>query len=129
MTKFQRVTSGTEWEDKVGYSRGVRAGNGIEIAGTTAVDDEGRIVGENDAYQQTRFIIEKAKKAIEALGGSLESVTRTRIFVTDISRWEAVGKAHGEFFSKIKPAVTMVEVARLIRSDMLVEIEFSAVAK
>lgn len=127
--KTLRVSSGTVWEDIVGYSRGIRVGNTIEIAGTTAVDEAGNLVGDGDPYEQTRFIINKAKTAIEKLGGRLEHVTRTRIFVTDINRWDPVGKAHGEFFSAIKPAVTMVEVSALIDPAMMVEIEFTAVVR
>ena len=123
------ISSGTPWESKVGYSRGVRAGDMIEIAGTTAVDEEGNCFGVDDPYEQTRYIIMKAKDAIEKLGGLLENVTRTRIYVTDIDHWEMVGKAHGEFFSEIRPAVTMVEVSRLILPEILVEIEFSAVVQ
>lgn len=123
----QRVGSGTPWEDQVGYSRGVRTGNAIEIAGTTAVDDTGEIIGRNDPAAQTRFIILKAEKALVALGGKLEDVVRTRIYVTDISQWKQVGQAHGEFFRAIKPASTMVEVSNLIQPGILVEIEFSAV--
>lgn len=122
-----KLSSGTEWEDKVGYSRGIRAGRIIEIAGTTAVDEAGQVVGTGDPYAQTRYIIRKALAAIEKLGGGAENITRTRIFVTDISKWEDIGRAHGEFFSEIRPAVTMVEVSGLIRPELLVEIEFSAV--
>ncbi len=124
--EVRRVSSGTVWEDHVGYSRGIRRGQVIEIAGTTAVDAAGRVVGVDDPYAQTIFIIQKARSAIEELGGSLEQVIRTRIYVTDITRWEAVGRAHGEFFGKIKPAVTMVEVSSLVQPGMLVEIEFTA---
>lgn len=111
----------------MGYSRGIRAGRIIEIAGTTAVDEAGQVVGTGDPYAQTRYIIRKALAAIEKLGGGAENITRTRIFVTDISKWEDIGRAHGEFFSEIRPAVTMVEVSGLIRPELLVEIEFSAV--
>jgi enamine deaminase RidA (YjgF/YER057c/UK114 family) len=123
---YERYSSGTEWEDRVGYSRGVRVGNLIEIAGTTAVDAHGEVVGKDDPARQTTFIIEKAVDAIGKLGGTIHDVVRTRIYVTDISAWEAIGKAHGEFFSKVKPAVTMVEVSRLIQPELLVEIEFTA---
>ena len=122
----KRVSSGTVWEDHVGYSRGIRMGNVIEIAGTTAVDAAGNIVGVDDPYAQTVYIIQKARSAIEELGGKLDRVVRTRIFVTDISRWEAVGRAHGEFFGSIKPAVTMVEVSALVQPGMLVVMEFTA---
>lgn len=124
-----KYSSGSEWEGKVGYSRGVRAGNVIEIAGTTAVDDQGNVVGIGDPYAQTKFIIEKARNAIIQLGGALEDVVRTRMYVTDISRWKEVGAAHGEFFRTIKPVSTMVEVSRLIAPEILVEIEFSAVLR
>jgi enamine deaminase RidA (YjgF/YER057c/UK114 family) len=125
--EIKKTGSGTPWESQVGYSRGVRIGNTIEIAGTTAVDGEGNAVGKNDPYAQTVFIIRKAREAIQKLGGRLDQVTRTRIFVTDISKWEDVGKAHGEYFREIKPASTMVEVSRLVHPDLLVEVEFTAV--
>ena len=112
----------------MGYSRGSRMGNIIEIAGTTSVDAAGRIVGDDDPYAQTRYIIQKARSAIEELGGSLDNVIRTRIYVTDITRWEPVGRAHGEFFGSIKPAVTMVEVSGLVQPGMLVEMEFTVIA-
>lgn len=125
--KIKKTGSGTPWESQVGYSRGVRVGNTIEIAGTTAVDQEGNTVGKNDPYAQTVFIIRKAQDAIQKLGGRLDQVIRTRIFVTDISKWEEIGKAHGEYFREIKPASTMVEVSRLVHPDLLVEMEFTAV--
>lgn len=124
---IKKVSSGTKWEDLVGYSRGVRVGNQIEIAGTTAVDEAGRIYGQEDPAAQTRYIIRKAKKAIVELGGELEHVIRTRIYVTNIAHWEAIGTAHGEFFGAIKPATTMVEVSNLIQPGILVEIEFTAI--
>lgn len=125
---IEKTGSGTKWEEMVGYSRGVRIGDVIEIAGTTAVDESGNVIGKGDPAAQTRYIIGKAINAIEKLGGKSEQVIRTRIYVTDISQWEAIGKAHGEFFGSIKPATTMVEVSKLIQPDILVEIEFSAVA-
>jgi enamine deaminase RidA (YjgF/YER057c/UK114 family) len=121
-----RITDGTRWEEIVGYCRAVRTGNMIEVAGTVAVDESGNPVGLGDPYAQTRFIIQKAEKAIASLGGGLQDVVRTRIFTTDISSWQEIGKAHGEFFSQIKPASTMVEVSRLIFPEYLVEIEFTA---
>lgn len=124
---IQKTGSGAKWEDLVGYSRGVRMGNVIEIAGTTAINEHGIVIGRNDPAEQTRFIIRKAIQAIEKLGGKTEHVIRTRMYVMDISQWEAIGKAHGEFFAKIKPAATMVEVSRLVQDDLLVEIEFSAI--
>ena len=128
MNKRKNISSGAKWEDIVGYSRAVRIGNIIEVAGTTSVDGE-KIIGEGNAYEQTICILNKIKKAIEEAGGKLEDVIRTRIFVTDISKWEEIGKAHGEFFSKIKPVTTMVEVKALIDDRMLVEIEASAILK
>jgi enamine deaminase RidA (YjgF/YER057c/UK114 family) len=111
----------------VGYSRIVKAGNMIYITGTTSVDDEGIIVGVNDAYKQTHFIFEKIEKYLETAGAKLEDVVRNRIYVTDISRWEEIAKAHVEFFGEIKPCCTMVEVKGLIDKDMLVEVETDAV--
>ncbi len=124
--KKQLITSGAKWEDIVGYSRAVRIGNQIEVAGTTAVDGD-EIAGKGDAYLQTRFIIQKIEKALSEAGAELKDVIRTRMYVTDISRWEEVGRAHGEFFRTVKPASTMVEVKGLVHPDMLVEIEVSAV--
>lgn len=124
---FRKIGTGSHWENEVGYSRAVKAGNIIEISGTTAVDENGTIIGTNDPAEQTRFIILKAEKVLKQLGSSLDQVVRTRIFTTDISRWEEIGKVHGEFFGEIKPAATMVEVSKLIEPGLLVEIEFSAV--
>ena len=120
------IGSGAPWEDIVGYSRAVRTGPLIEISGTTAVDEHGNVIGEGDAYAQTQFIISKAEKALVQAGASLQNVVRTRMFVTDISQWEAIGRAHGEYFKHIKPAATMVEVKALIDPKLLVEIEFTA---
>lgn len=120
-------TSGAKWEDIVGYSRAVKVGNIIEIAGTVSVDENNNVVGVGDAYLQTQFILNKIKKVLEAAGSVIHDVVRTRIFVTDIAKWEDVGRAHGEFFREIKPVTTMVEVKSLIHRDMLVEIEASAV--
>ncbi len=122
----ENISSGAKWEDIVGYSRAVRVGNIIEVAGTTAVKN-GQTVAPGDAYAQTVFILEIIKKALEETGASLEDVVRTRMFVTDITKWEAIGKAHGAFFKNIKPATTMVEVSKLIEKNMLVEIEATAI--
>ena len=122
----KNISSGAKWEDIVGYSRAVRVGNIIEVAGTTAVEN-GQTVAPGDAYVQTVFILEIIKKALEEAGASLEDVVRTRMFVTDITKWEAIGKAHGAFFKNIKPATTMVEVSKLIEKNMLVEIEATAI--
>jgi len=120
------VSSGTHWETAVGYSRALKIGNLIEVAGTTAVEDN-EVVGVNDAYAQTVFIIKKIQKALQELDADLKDIIRTRIYVSDISKWEEIGKAHGQFFRDIKPASTMVEVSSLVNPNMLVEIEASAV--
>jgi enamine deaminase RidA (YjgF/YER057c/UK114 family) len=126
MSTRTNYASGAKWEDIVGYSRAVKVGNIIEVSGTTAVEDR-HVVGKGDAYAQTRFILEKIEKVLKDAGATMENVVRTRLFVTDISRWEEVGRAHGEFFRHIKPASTMVEVSALIEPEILVEIEVTAV--
>lgn len=126
MQERQRYSSGTKWEPIVGYSRAVRVGNRIYVTGTTATDENGNVVGKGDAYAQTVQTIKNIEKALKALGAELENVVRTRMFVTDISLWEEIGRAHGEFFCEIMPATTMVEVSKLIDPDMLVEIEADA---
>ena len=127
MAVFQRIGSGSPWEPVVGYSRAVRAGRTVYVAGTTATDPEGRVTAPKDAYAQTVQALRNIEAALARLGGRREHVVRTRIYVTDISRWEEVGRAHGEFFRDVRPAATMVEVSRLIHPDMLVEIEVDAV--
>jgi len=122
----KKIGSGAIWEDIVGYSRAVRIGNIIEVSGTTAVDDNGTIVGRKDAYIQTNYILHKIENAIIQLGGRRSDIIRTRIFTTNIKLWNEIGKAHGEFFKKIKPASTMLEVSALINAEMLVEIEVTA---
>lgn len=119
-------SSGAKWENIVGYSRAVQVGNHIEVAGTVATDDNG-IVAKGDSYGQTKFIIEKIKGVLEKAGFSLDNVVRTRMFVTDISRWEDYGRAHGEFFKDIKPVTSMIEVKGLIDPDYLIEIEVTAI--
>ncbi|GAA4278760.1 RidA family protein [Aquimarina mytili] len=119
MKEIKKISSGAPWEDIVGYSRAIKVGNTIEIAGTTA---EGK-----DEYEQTVAIIKIAEKALKELGADLSNVIRTRMYCTNISNWEKIGKAHGEFFREIKPTATMVEVSKLISPNILVEIEFSAI--
>jgi enamine deaminase RidA (YjgF/YER057c/UK114 family) len=126
MRDRERISTGQKWEAIVGYSRAVRVGDRIYVTGTTATDDEGNIVGVGDAYAQTVQTIRNIERALQRLGLTLEHVVRTRMFVTDISRWEEYGRAHGEFFSRIMPATTMVEVSRLIDERMLIEIEADA---
>jgi len=125
-TTRNNYASGAHWEDLVGYSRAVKVGNLIEVAGTTAVQG-GTLVGKGDVYLQTKTILQKIEKVLHQAGASLENVIRTRIYVTDIRRWEEVGRAHGEFFGQIKPASSMVEVRALIDPEMLVEVEVTAV--
>ena len=127
MTKRLNISSGVKWEDIIGYSRAVKIGNLIEVSGTTAVDENGDLVGLNDAYQQTKFAIAKIEKALKSAGATLNDVVRTRMYTTDMSRWEEIGNAHGEYFRDIKPAATMVEVKSLIHPDMLIEIEATAI--
>ncbi len=126
MQKREKYLSGAKWEKIVGYSRAVKTGSRIYVTGTTATDENSNIVGVGDAYAQTVQVIKNIEKALQALGATLENVVRTRMFVTDISRWEEYGRAHGEFFARIMPATTMVEVSRLIDSEMLIEIEADA---
>ncbi len=126
MQRRINIESGTPWEDKVGYCRAVRIGNIIEISGTTSVDGDS-LIGKDDLYSQTKFIILKIEKALQNAGAELTDVVRTRMYVTDISKWEEAAKAHAEFFGTIKPVTTLVEVSSLIDPDLLIEIEASAV--
>ena len=120
-------SSGAKWEDIVGYSRAVKVGNVIEVTGTVAVDENSQLVGGSDAYEQTKFILQKIESVLKKAGASLNDVVRTRMFVTDISRWEEYGKAHGEFFKEIKPCTTLIEISKLISPDYLIEIEATAI--
>jgi len=120
------ISSGTPWEPVAGYSRAVRIGPFVHVAGTTATDDGGDVVGEGDAYAQTAQALRNVATALERVGATMEDVVRTRIFVTDISRWQDVGRAHGERFGHVRPAATMVQVSALIDPRMLVEIEADA---
>jgi enamine deaminase RidA (YjgF/YER057c/UK114 family) len=126
MTERKRISTGAKWESIVGYSRAVQVQNHIFVSGTTATDERGEIVGEGDPYAQTVQALKNIECALAEFGASLAHVVRTRMFVTDIRRWEEYGRAHGEFFQGNCPCTTMVEVARLIDPKMLVEIEADA---
>jgi enamine deaminase RidA (YjgF/YER057c/UK114 family) len=127
MSSRTNYASGSKWEDVVGYSRMVKMGNIIEVTGTVAANENGEVVGLNNAFEQTKFIIQKIETNLARAGASLKDVIRTRMFVTDISRWEEYGKAHGEAFGTIKPCTSMIGVAALIEPGYLIEIEATAI--
>jgi enamine deaminase RidA (YjgF/YER057c/UK114 family) len=127
MEKRQNFSSGAKWESIVGYSRAVRVGNIIEVTGTVALDENNEVVGAGNAYAQTVFILQKIEKVLQQAGGTMKDVVRTRMFVTDISRWEEYGKAHGEVFKDIRPCTSMIEVKGLIAPEYLIEVEATAI--
>ena len=126
MKNRTNISSSAIWEDQIGYSRAVKIGNMVEVSGTSAIDRD-KIIAPGDPYQQTKFIIRKIERALNEAGGSLDNIIRTRIYVTNINDWSAIGKAHGEFFREIKPATTMIGVKSLIDPNFVVEIEATAI--
>ena len=124
----QKVSSGSHWEDIVGYSRAIKAGNIIEVAGTTAIDGE-MVIGEGNVYEQAIFIFSKIEKALQQLGSGLQDIVRTRMYVTNIDEWESIGRAHAKVFKHIKPVSTLIEVKRLIDPRLLIEIEITAIVE
>ena len=126
MSDRKNISSGAPWEAIVGYSRAVRVGNHVWVAGTTAIDENGDVVGVGDAAAQTRYVLQKIGRALKEAGVTFADVVRTRTFVTDIAQWEEIGRVHGEFFGEVRPAATMVEVSKLIDPMHLVEIEVDA---
>jgi len=127
MSNRTNYSSGAIWEDKVGYSRAVKVGHHIEVSGTVASDETGAVVGKDDPYTQTKFILQKIEKVLQQAGASLNDVVRTRMFVTDISRFDDYGRAHGEAFAGIKPCTSMLEVKGLVAPEYLIEIEVTAI--
>ena len=127
MSQRINISSGAIWEDKVGYSRAVKVGNHIEVSGTVASDERGNVVGKNNPYEQTKYILQKIEKALVSAGASMKDVVRTRMFVTDISLFDEYARAHGEAFAQIKPCTSMIEVKGLVSPEYLIEIEATAI--
>ncbi len=126
---MQRINyaSGATWEEIIGYSRAVKIGNVVEVTGTVAVDENNQLVGKDNPYEQTKYILHKIEKVLERAGAALKDVVRTRMYVTDISRWQEFGKAHGEVFKDIKPCTTLVEIKALISPEYFIQIEATAI--
>lgn len=129
MAERLRISTGTPWEAQVGYSRAIRVGNTVWVAGTTASNEQGELIGRGDAYAQMRYILDKIGRALEQAGSRLEDVVRVEIFVTDISRWPEIGRAHAEVFGHTRPANFMIEVKGLVDPEMLVEVAVTAVVE
>jgi enamine deaminase RidA (YjgF/YER057c/UK114 family) len=127
MSARTNFSSASVWEDVVGYSRAVRVGNVVEVSGTVAADEDGNVIGRDDAFQQTIYILEKIGKALNEAGAAFEDVVRTRMFVTDINRFNEYAKAHAEIFSSIKPCTSMIEIKSLVSPEYLIEIEVTAI--
>jgi enamine deaminase RidA (YjgF/YER057c/UK114 family) len=125
----QNISTGSKWEPVIGYSRAVKVGTLVFVSGTTGMGEDGKLVGPGDPYRQTLQAFKIVEKALAKAGGSLKDVVRTRLFVTDISRWEEYGRAHGEIFRDIRPATAMIQISRLIEPDMVVEVEADAVVE
>jgi len=123
----QNISTGSKWEPLIGYSRAVKVGNMIFVSGTTGMGEDGKLVGPGDPYKQTVQAFKVVEKALARAGASLKDVVRTRLYVTDISKWEAYGRAHGELFGEIRPATAMIQISKLIEPDMVVEVEADAV--
>ena len=127
MSKRQNISSGTKWEDIAGYSRAVRYSNTVHVSGTTATDENGALVGGDDPYEQTRYIIQKIERALNEAGATLADVVRTRLYLVNRDQWEPVCRAHAEFFGDIRPANTLIEISALVGEDYLVEMEAEAI--